>query len=167
MGNGVRPVPVADVIPMVGDSKVQIVDVRTSAEFAGGHIRGAVNVPYEALLESDSSEAKADELMQGVLAQGVETMVVHCMYSSARGPTVALSLAAKAVGEGINVDVVYLEGGFHAFVNTVHGESAAMPPEGAQLVEGFQATRWRRTAKDGLVDVEAVEAFEALGGEVA
>lgn len=148
---------------MVGDSRVLIIDVRTPQEFAGGHIKGAQNVPYEELLENDAAEARAEELLGLAQTNGVECVLVHCMYSQARGPTVAQSIASQAGG---TVEVAILEGGFHSFVNKVHGPGDAMPPEGANLVEGFLPDRWRRTQACGLVDVEAVEAAEALGAEL-
>lgn len=147
-----KSVPVEEAIALVGDDKVKIIDVRTVEEFAGGHIKGAVHVPYEDLLDSAAAEAKAQEVLNTVQTTGANLLLVHCMYSKARGPLVAQSLSQKAQAYG--VEVAILEGGFHNFVNKVHGPGDEMPPEGANLVEGFQPDRWRRTAACGLVDVE-------------
>lgn len=50
-------------------------------DFAGGHVRGAVNAPSE--LWSDDSHI--DSLIDQHVA-GKDMVVVHCMFSQQRGP---------------------------------------------------------------------------------
>jgi rhodanese-related sulfurtransferase len=64
-------------------SSVLVVDVRTAAAYALGHIPGAINVPYDAL------PGRADEVRR--LAAG-RLIVAYCSC-----PTDHLSLAAVAV----------------------------------------------------------------------
>lgn len=49
-------VDVAELKKLIDANKVPVVDVRTAAEYAGGHVPGALNIPLDVI------EARADEL---------------------------------------------------------------------------------------------------------
>mmetsp|Transcript_93092 Transcript_93092/g.260330 ORF Transcript_93092/g.260330 Transcript_93092/m.260330 type:complete len:187 (-) Transcript_93092:85-645(-) len=149
-----------------GETKVEIVDVRSDDEFAGGYIAGAQHVPFADILESSAAEAKAAELLETLSATGADAILVHCMYSQGRGPAVARSLATLVEAKGLQLEVDIIDGGFHSFLNKVHGdgEPAPLPAGGlGDLVSGFKPDRWRRTPTCGLVEVDAVEAAKELG----
>jgi rhodanese-related sulfurtransferase len=74
----IAPAALLDRIDRGGAST--ILDVRTPAEFAGGHVPGAVNVPFTSVL------AGTDD----VRAQMSETVVVYCGH----GPRAWLAGAA-------------------------------------------------------------------------
>ena len=57
----------------------QIVDVRDD-DFEGGHIKGAINVPYHQF--SDRVTTLVDEL------EGKDAVIFHCALSQQRGPSV-------------------------------------------------------------------------------
>jgi phage shock protein E len=61
-----------------------IVDVRTPAEYAAGHVPGAVNIPY------DQMDARADE----IIAHKDKDVVLYCR-SGRRSGIAANTLAAK------------------------------------------------------------------------
>jgi len=90
-------------------SKVVILDVRDS-DFAGGNIRGAVNVP------SEDFRARLPEISRRYGA--TETVVVHCMMSQVRGPTCAKMLKHQLEMDGCQARVMVLEGGFTSFQRT-------------------------------------------------
>ena len=60
----------------------QIIDVRTPAEFKGGHIKGSVNIPLQ-LLETQSGKIKKDK------------PVITCCASGMRSAQARRILAAK------------------------------------------------------------------------
>ncbi|ETV99261.1 hypothetical protein, variant 3 [Aphanomyces invadans] len=57
-------------------SAVRIVDVR-DVDFAGGHIRGAINVPEEHFHDDDEVDNFVEEM------KSVPTVIFHCMMRSA------------------------------------------------------------------------------------
>jgi rhodanese-related sulfurtransferase len=72
---------------------VQIIDVRTPAEYAGGHIRGSVNIPLDTLTKN-LSKIKKDK------------PVITCCASGMR------SAAAKKTLETYGYQEVYNGGGW-------------------------------------------------------
>lgn len=74
----------ADFAKTISKPKVQLVDVRTPAEFASGHIPGAVNMDVSGT-EFDNQTAKLDKK---------EPVAVYCR-SGARSKTAARKLAEK------------------------------------------------------------------------
>ena len=69
---------------------IRLIDVRTDAEFAAGHIEGAVHLPLHLL------PFKADELAGG------GTVVFYCR-SGARSAQAAAFMASRGVGEVYNL----------------------------------------------------------------
>jgi rhodanese-related sulfurtransferase len=88
---------------------VLVIDVRTPAEFAAGHIPGARNMPHTEF-----------ENLAGMVAwSGAEDVVVYCM----KGPRARLA-EAELVKRGVP-GLAHLEGGFLAW------SEAGLPVEGA------------------------------------
>jgi rhodanese-related sulfurtransferase len=79
-----------------GDAPL-VVDVRTPEEFRGGHIPGAINVPY------DQVASRAAEL------SGEHGVAMYCM----KGPRARLG--EQALLQAGRKDVLHLEGGFSAW----------------------------------------------------
>ncbi|RQM26592.1 hypothetical protein B5M09_003010 [Aphanomyces astaci] len=103
---------------------VRIVDVR-DGDFAGGHIRGAINVPEEHFHDDDDVDNFVDEM------KTVPTIIFHCMMSQVRGPFCA-----------------------HRFQSRVNAvlEHAAIKPKVLVLTGGFQLFRQNYSHDDDLVE---------------
>lgn len=146
-------------------SAMSVLDVRTDKECEGGHVIGSRHVCSERILDAESGPALVKEILATYAAAGTQTVVVHCMYSQCRGPTIANILASAAKSEGRDISIALLEGGFHKFLNDVHTENA-MQPESINdvpgLVGGVKPHKWRRTAKHGLVEADAYDAIDQL-----
>jgi rhodanese-related sulfurtransferase len=82
-----------------------IIDVRTAQEYAGGHIPGALNIPYDEV---------ADRISEVEAPHGV---ALYCLV----GPRARRGEAAL-LGAGYG-DVLHLEGGLSAW------EAAGLPVE--------------------------------------
>mmetsp|Transcript_28576 Transcript_28576/g.45887 ORF Transcript_28576/g.45887 Transcript_28576/m.45887 type:complete len:189 (-) Transcript_28576:179-745(-) len=148
-----------------GGAGIAVLDVRTDREFASGHIAGARHETSEALLDDASREARTKELIEGLAKEGVDRLVVHCMYSTNRGPAVVNSLTAVAADLGVKMEVSLLCGGFHKYMNTVwDGEISGCDVPG--LLANVKPKAWRRTQSHGFVEAEAVEGLEELGVDV-
>jgi rhodanese-related sulfurtransferase len=87
---GITPAPEWKKLKQDG---AQIIDVRTPAEFAGGHIKGAVNIPLDALSKNLSKINK-------------DKPVITCCASGMR------SASAKRVLETYGYKAVYNGGGW-------------------------------------------------------
>ena len=108
--------------------RVLVVDVR-SYDKRGGRIRGARSVP----IHSFNASAVVDE----ALAEGVEAVVFHCMFSQERGPKAARYCAQEVERRGGGVDVLVLEGGFQGWIREFLGNVA----EG-DMFEGLDKDYW-------------------------
>ncbi len=84
-----------DIASLVKDGAL-IIDTRTPAEFAAGHIKGAINIPYDAIGKS----------IEGHEPLHSKPIIVYC-HSGAR------SAAAKKSLEGIGYTRVVNGGGLH------------------------------------------------------
>ena len=60
-----------------------ILDVRDE-DFAGGHIRGCVNIPSYELIKAE----EVDKFLDGI-DPVIDTLIVHCYLSQQRGPSCA------------------------------------------------------------------------------
>lgn len=138
------------------DVKIAVLDVRTDQEFNRGHIVGASHTPSDTLLDGDLGKELCTKLLKEFEGKGVEKLVIHCMYSQSHGPAVLQSMSNI---DGITLQLIILEGGFHKFMNTITDETG----NHNGLLEGFQPHAWRRTKSHGLVDEDAVQGLEALG----
>ncbi|ELR18795.1 rhodaneselike domain containing protein [Acanthamoeba castellanii str. Neff] len=97
-------------------SGVLVVDVR-GPDFHGGHIPGALNLPFD-----DAVESKLEQLAK---EHGRKDYIVfYCMYGQLRSPAAALSLikalGTDAASQGNNVYV--LAEGFKNWVKTFNGK---------------------------------------------
>ena len=59
----------------------QIVDVRTKGEFAGGHIRGSVNIPLQ-VLQANVSKLKKDKPVITCCASGMRSASAKSILKS-------------------------------------------------------------------------------------
>jgi rhodanese-related sulfurtransferase len=159
----VGEITVEELIPRLSASEpgLVVIDVRTDGEYSGGHIRGADHVCSEALLDDGSGASLGAELLSRHMAAGAREIIVVCMYSSDRGPWVGKKLLGLVPDSGSDVKISVLQGGFHRFLNV------AMPSAGStsELIESFEAEKWRRTETHGLVEANAVEGLEELLAE--
>lgn len=93
-------------------AKPLIIDVRGD-DFAGGHIRSAVNVPENDFQDDDDVDALVEKY------KDQERIVFHCMMSQVRGPACArrfLSrLEIKLENEEHKPKVEVLQGGYQLF----------------------------------------------------
>ncbi len=79
----------------------QIVDVRTKGEFAGGHIRGSVNIPLQ-VLQANVSKLKKDK------------PVITCCASGMR------SASAKSILKSMGFTEVHNGGGWMSLNNKIN-----------------------------------------------
>ncbi len=63
--------PKVDYVQLMKNGAV-IIDVRTKAEFQGGHIRGSINIPLQ-VLESNLSKIKKDKPVITCCASGMRS----------------------------------------------------------------------------------------------
>lgn len=92
--------PKADLKVLV-KSGAQIVDVRTKGEFAGGHIRGSVNIPLQ-VLQANVSKLKKDK------------PVITCCASGMR------SASAKSILKSMGFTEVHNGGGWMSLNNKIN-----------------------------------------------
>ncbi len=72
--------PAVDYAALV-KSGAQIIDVRTKGEYAGGHIRGSVNIPLDQL-ENQLSRIKKDQVVITCCASGGRSGSAKAMLQS-------------------------------------------------------------------------------------
>ncbi|KAL4448084.1 hypothetical protein ABPG75_005303 [Micractinium tetrahymenae] len=105
--------------------KLLVLDVRDS-DFAGGHIKGAENIP--------AARFDGDEMVDQIIArfcQDVEVVVVHCYLSQQRGPYCAQRLAERLEAQGCtSPEVCVMAGGWKRFRRELEMDDF-------ELVEGF------------------------------
>jgi thiosulfate/3-mercaptopyruvate sulfurtransferase len=86
----------ADVEAALGDFSIAIIDARSAAEYAAGHIPGAINIPTEANFAPDGSLLPADELTALYADAGLDIdqpIIVYCATGN-RATTTAMALAS-------------------------------------------------------------------------
>eukprot|EP01135_Chromosphaera_perkinsii_P012254 Nk52_evm25s2622 gene=Nk52_evmTU25s2622 len=105
-------------------SDLTVIDVR-ERDYAGGHIRGAVNLPAGRF--GDSIEEHLTRFGH------VKNLVFHCMMSQIRGPSCAKHFMYN-MRDGHTAQVYVLQGGFREFVRKYsHKED---------LVEDYDQRYW-------------------------
>ncbi len=72
--------PKVDMGQLIADGAV-IVDVRTPAEYAGGHIRGSVNIPLQSL-QAGMSKLKKEKAVITCCASGMRSASARAMLQS-------------------------------------------------------------------------------------
>ncbi|KAE8958760.1 hypothetical protein PR003_g13780 [Phytophthora rubi] len=97
-----------------------IIDVRDT-DYAGGHIRSAINIPEDNFMDDDDVDALVEKY------KDENAIVFHCMMSQVRGPSCAKRFKARMeiVLEGINHKprVLILHSGNERFERIYKGES--------------------------------------------
>lgn len=113
-----------------------VVDVRDATEFAGGHIKGAVNVPSTVF--ETAGNAELDDIIKARLADAQE-VVVHCQRSQVRGPTAAAALEARLKELGLSGEpgaggpkVTVLQGGAGHFLQAYQGSALVVDDQSAK-----------------------------------
>lgn len=98
-----------DMLALLGDPRVQLVDVRSEAEFdgsrplknpRGGHLPGAVVLPHRELLAEDGGIVSNARIQEVLGARGIDPtrpVIVYCQ-SGARASFAAVALARAGVG---------------------------------------------------------------------
>ncbi|RMX69379.1 hypothetical protein KXD40_001839 [Peronospora effusa] len=95
-----------------------IIDVRDT-DFAGGHIRSAVNIPEDNFMDDDDVDALVNKYKEE------DIIVFHCMMSQVRGPSCAKRFKARMevlLEDKHKPRVLILHGGYERFgsVSKVH-----------------------------------------------
>ena len=106
-----------DMLRLLGDGRVQLVDVRSVAEFdgskplknpRGGHLPGAIVLPHKTLLAEDGRVRSPRDIHDILAAHGIDStrpIVLYCQ-SGARASLAALALARS----GVDALACYYEG---------------------------------------------------------
>mmetsp|Transcript_57059 Transcript_57059/g.121249 ORF Transcript_57059/g.121249 Transcript_57059/m.121249 type:complete len:186 (-) Transcript_57059:360-917(-) len=156
-----KEVSVDEAASKILDGKLQVVDVRDDGEYSSGHIKGSKHVPWEDLVEGEKADANVSKLLDQLKADGTDHVLIVCMYSSGRGPTVAQRLTSFAEAHNMALDVCILDGGFHGFVNKARG-GGTDSKVACDLLEGYKPEHWCETPNRGLVTANAVDAMKEL-----
>jgi len=136
-----------------------IVDVRDS-DSAGGHLKGAKNVPH------DHFESEVDAFVKQVSSSGTATRVIFiCQYGKERSPAAAaafLSHWQSQIEEGKEPpEVCYVKGGFTGILSEAVSFSAtgaiSLTGKFAGLFEAFDSSAWI-----GVKDPTNIKPFVAI-----
>jgi len=100
-----------------------VIDVR-EGDFSGGNIKNAINLPYSSFSE-DSFLNKIKNTNKKI--------VVHCMYSSMRGPGTYYKLE-KIIDD--SKELYLLKNGFHNFINF------CIKNNKMEFIENFKKENW-------------------------
>ena len=97
--------------PHASGKRHVIIDVRDT-DFAGGHIRSAVNIPEDNFMDDDDVDALVDKYKEE------DIIIFHCMKSQVRGPSCAKRLKARMevlLEHKHKPQVLILHGGYERF----------------------------------------------------
>ena len=73
----------ADAKAKIDAGNVQVVDVRTAGEYAGGHVPGALNIPHMSILARKAEIASDRELV--FICQVGQRSALACEFATAAG----------------------------------------------------------------------------------
>jgi len=90
-----------------------ILDVRDVIDFPGGHIIGAINIPY-----SEINIIKFINLIKTTYSN-IKRIILHCMYSSIRGRGTYNRLYTYFKINMINIELFLIKDGFFNFINYI------------------------------------------------
>jgi rhodanese-related sulfurtransferase len=76
-------VSVAEAKEKIDSGDVQIVDVRTPGEYAGGHVRGAINIPHMSVVSRKDELAGDKELV--MICQMGQRSALACEFAASMG----------------------------------------------------------------------------------
>ncbi len=76
-------ITVAEAKEKIDKGKVQVVDVRTPAEYTGGHVPDALNIPHMSILSRKEELAKDRELV--FICQVGQRSALACEFAAAAG----------------------------------------------------------------------------------
>ena len=111
-------ISILDYISTTKYKEYLVIDVR-SDDFIGGNIIGAINIP--------SNQYNKIKLF----VENKNNIIIHCMYSSIRGPGVVKRL----VKDYPEKNIILLEGGFNKYFNEVIKINKT-------LIENYDLTCW-------------------------
>ncbi|KAL4095749.1 hypothetical protein PRIC1_009121 [Phytophthora ramorum] len=110
----IEPSALAEILrnPDLSAKRPLIIDVRDS-DYAGGHIRTAVNIPEENFMDDDDVDALVDKY------KDQDAIVFHCMMSQVRGPSCAKRFKSRmevVLEEATHTPrILILHGGYERF----------------------------------------------------
>ncbi|GMF11602.1 unnamed protein product [Phytophthora lilii] len=86
----IQPSALAEILrdPNLSSKRPIIIDVRDT-DYAGGHIRSAINIPEENFMDDDDVDALVEKY------KDEDAIVFHCMMSQVRGPSCAKRFKAR------------------------------------------------------------------------
>lgn len=100
-----------------GDKDMLVIDIRTADDYAKGHVKGAVNIPWGTAISDNLDKLPADK-----------TLYIYCYTGQTAGQTVALlnmaGFTAKSVNLGWNLGISKVDG-ISAFTETKSTELEA------------------------------------------
>lgn len=67
----------------IDSGKAQVIDVRTPAEYAGGHVPGAINIPHMSIIARKNELAPDKELV--FICQVGQRSALACEFAAAAG----------------------------------------------------------------------------------
>lgn len=119
---------------MTCSTRRTLIQQRNRQDFAGGHIRGAINQPSE----SFRSDAQVDAFLQQHVTENVDKVVVHCQLSQQRGPRAAARIIERlqAGASTSQPAIVVMRTGFSGFEQVRDVECLSIPQTHAQLYGG-------------------------------
>ncbi len=91
--SGLRPIGPAELVRLINHEGAVIVDVRSSKEFAGGHVLGARNIPVDSLPRETAK-----------LSRDASTPVVLCCETGHRARNAAAALRKAGLRNLYNLD---------------------------------------------------------------
>merc|ERR1719291_756569 len=102
-----------------------VVDVR-DYDYAGGHIRGSVNIPATQVIANSKTEGPDATNSR---LQNASLVIFHCYISKHRAPQCAKCYKEKLMKLGRTQEVAVLEGGYYNFWTCYSGNTQLLEDE--------------------------------------